>query len=108
MTLLNKVTEGERNEQRQSDRRYEEDRRSDSLKRYKGMFDFLCPELSAPQNNLAVSELRLAQIMISNTVSARTRSQVGREKEKEVRQEYKERASLLLAGRVRLFSQSEL
>lgn len=47
VTLLNKVTEGERNELRQSDRRYEEHRRSDSLKRYKGMFDFLCPKLSA-------------------------------------------------------------
>lgn len=37
-TLLNKVTEGERNDLRQTDGRYEEDG-SDSLKRYKGMFD---------------------------------------------------------------------
>lgn len=81
MTLFNKVTEGERNGPRQSDRRYEEDRRSDSLKRYKAMFDFLCPELSALQNNLTGSELRLAQIMISNTLSART----GRQEEIEVR-----------------------
>lgn len=82
MTLLNKVTGGERNEPRQSDRRYEEDRRSDSLKRYKGMFDFLCPKLSALQNNPSGSELRLAQIMISNTLSARA----GRQVEIEVRQ----------------------
>lgn len=59
MTLLNKVTEGERNGLRQSDRRYEEDKRSDSLKRYKGVLDFLCPELSALQNNLTGSELRV-------------------------------------------------
>lgn len=81
MTLLNKVTEGERNGPRQSDRRYEEDRRSDSLKRYKTMFDFLCSELSALQNDLTGSELRLAQIMISNTLSAQT----GRQEEKEAR-----------------------
>lgn len=82
MTLLNKVTEEERNEQRQSERRYEGDRRSDSLKRYKGMFDFLCCKLSAYQNSLTGSELGLAQIMISNTLSART----GRQVETEVRQ----------------------
>lgn len=33
VTLFNKVTEEERNEQRQSERRYKQDRRSDSLKR---------------------------------------------------------------------------
>lgn len=46
------------------------------------MFDFLCLKLSALQNNLAGSELRLAQIMISNTLSAWT----GRQVEIEVRQ----------------------
>lgn len=51
------------------DRRYEADRRSDSLKRYKAMFDFLCPELPALQNNLSASDLRLVQIMISNTTA---------------------------------------
>lgn len=103
MTLLNKVTEGERNGLRQSDRRYEEDRRSDSLKRYKGMFDFLCPKLSALQNNLTDSELRLAQIMISNTLSAGT----GRQVEIEVRQIQREKETVLTL-RVRLFLQSEL
>ncbi len=72
VTPLNKVLERERNRPRQSDRRYKEDRRSDSLKRYKVMFDFLCSKLSALENNLTGSELRLAQIMISNTLSART------------------------------------
>lgn len=76
VTLLNKVTEGERNGLRQSDRRYEEDRRSDSLKRYKVVFDFLCPKLLAPQNNLTGSELRLAPDNDHNTLSARTVRQV--------------------------------
>lgn len=39
-TPLKKVTGRKRKEQRQPGRRYEEDRRSDSLKRYKGVFDF--------------------------------------------------------------------
>lgn len=87
MTLFNKVTEGERNGLRQSDRRYEEDRRSDSLKRYKDMFDFICLKLSDPKNNLTGSELRLAQIMISNTLSA----QRGRWEEIEVSSIQRER-----------------
>lgn len=41
-TPLNKVTSEKRKEQRQPGRRYEEER-SDSLKRYKGMFDFPLP-----------------------------------------------------------------
>lgn len=43
VTPLNKVTGGKRKEQRQPGRRYEEERRSDSLKRYKGVFDFPLP-----------------------------------------------------------------
>lgn len=42
-TAPNKVTGQERKEQRQPGRRYEEDRRSDSLKWYKGVFDFSLP-----------------------------------------------------------------
>lgn len=98
MTLLNKVTEGERNGPRQSDRRYEKDRRSDSLKRYKGMFDFLCPKLSALQNNLTDGELRLARIMISHTLSART----GRQLEIEVRQVQRDSQKEFLTLKVRL------
>lgn len=98
MTLLNKVKEGERNGPRQSDRRYEEDRRSDSLKRYKGMFDFRCPKLSALQNNLTGGELRLAQIMISHTLSAWT----GRQLELEVRQVQGESQKEFLTLKVRL------
>ena len=40
------------------------------------MFDFLCPKLSALLNNLTGSELRLARITISNTLSALTGRQV--------------------------------
>lgn len=43
VTPLNEVTGGNRKEQRQPGRRYEEERRSDSLKRYKGVFDFPLP-----------------------------------------------------------------
>lgn len=43
MTPLNKVTGGKRKAQRQPGGRYEEERRSDSLKRYKGVFDFPLP-----------------------------------------------------------------
>lgn len=42
-TAPNKVTGQRRKEQRQPGRRYEEDRRSDSLKWYKGVFDFSLP-----------------------------------------------------------------
>lgn len=101
VTLLNKVTEGERNGPRQSDRRYEEDRRSDSLKRYKGMFDFLCPKLSALQNNLTDGELRLARIAritISHTLSART----GRQQEIEVRHVQRDSQKEFLTLKVRL------
>lgn len=43
MTPLHKVTARKRKEQRQPGKRYEEERRSDSLKRYKGVFDFPLP-----------------------------------------------------------------
>lgn len=42
-TPPNKVTGGKRKEQRQPGRRYEKERRSDSLKRYKGVFDIPLP-----------------------------------------------------------------
>lgn len=42
-TPSNKVTGGKRKEQRQPGRRYEKERRSDSLKRYKGVFDIPLP-----------------------------------------------------------------
>lgn len=68
----NKVTKEERSAERQSARRYKQDRRSDSLKRYRSVFDFPRPNSQALQNNLAGSELRFAPpIVISNTQCAR-------------------------------------
>lgn len=82
-TPFNKVTGGKRKEQRQPGWRYEEERRSDSLKRYKGVFDFPLPgAISAVQNNLSGGELRWAPIMISDPPCART----GRQVEMEARQ----------------------
>lgn len=49
----NKVTKEERSAERQSARRYKQDRRSDSLKRYRSVFDFPRPDSQALQNNLA-------------------------------------------------------
>ena len=62
------------------------------------MFDFRCPKLSALQNNLTGGELRLAQIMISHTLSAWT----GRQLELEVRQVQGESQKDFLTLKVRL------
>lgn len=65
------------------------------------MFDFLCPKLSALQNNLTDGELRLARIAritISHTLSART----GRQQEIEVRQVQRDSQKEFLTLKVRL------
>lgn len=43
--------------------------RAGSLERHKSFFDFLCSELSGPQITVIGRRLRLAQIMITNTLS---------------------------------------